>query len=192
MREKFKRKNSVNELTRQALLLENHIEAFWAMESQYTIVMRMLLEKLEDKKEYCKNKSINAILTAKIMYAEWHDIKIDIHADAPEKVRASNKELCLMIGSILQRGIDEAKRVKENERIFKVDIHYDEIYLYFNADFSLTKKDPRGSMYIPEYVSMRHRYEEGFMRTLTDVYKGSFLIEEDGDVLHVRVVIQYR
>lgn len=112
--------------------------------------------KINQVKEYTRNKIIDAILNSKLEECSKENIKVDIDIKIPEKTGIDKIDLCIIIGNLFDNAIEASKKVEdearrnititlklvENKFIFKIVNTYDGV-INVQADKILTTKGKR-------------------------------------------------
>ena len=64
------------------------------------------------------NVSVDAILSSKLSVAAKHDIEINCKAKVPKQLTVSDIDLCVIIGNLIDNGMESCDKLKEGERRF--------------------------------------------------------------------------
>ncbi len=95
-----------------ALVQEENFEEL----KQYMSEISETIEKSEDY-IFSGNSMTDAILNQKIELAKSKNICIDLKCDLLDKLKLSDKDICMMLANLLDNAIEAAEKVEENRRI---------------------------------------------------------------------------
>lgn len=102
---------------------KQHMELIYNLikEEEYDLAIDYIdkvnvIYKRNKKKEFTKNKIIDAILNSKLDQCSKEKIKVDIHIKIPENLDIDKVDLCIIIGNLFDNSIEAAKKVKEESK----------------------------------------------------------------------------
>jgi len=72
---------------------------------------------------FCKNETVNLILSSFRAQAERRGVSMDIRADIPEKLDIPDADLCVIISNALENAIEAASAVGDRERVVRFSCH---------------------------------------------------------------------
>ncbi len=72
---------------------------------------------------FCKNETVNLILSSFRAQAERRGVGLDIRADIPEKLNMSDADLCVIISNALENAIEAADAVTGRPRVIEFNCH---------------------------------------------------------------------
>ena len=64
------------------------------------------------------NVMVDAILNSKVSLAEGRKIKVNVKAQAGEKINVSDVDLCVIIGNLVDNAIDACQAIKQEDKRF--------------------------------------------------------------------------
>lgn len=128
------------------------------------IKAHLALNQLEEVKEYLNqleedldaievaiktgNVSVDAILSSKLSVAKTRDIEISCKATVPEQLSVSDIDLCVIIGNLIDNGMESCEKLKEGQRRFMriyIGIFKEQLYISVsnatNEEFRKLDKD---------------------------------------------------
>lgn len=98
------------------------------------IKAHLALNQLEEVKEYLNqleedldavdiaiqtgNVTVDAILSSKLSVAESREIEVSCKAKVPKKLAVSDIDLCVIIGNLIDNGIESCEKLKSQEKRF--------------------------------------------------------------------------
>lgn len=98
------------------------------------IKAHLALNQLEEVKEYLNqleedldavdiaiqtgNVTVDAILSSKLSVAESREIEVNCKAKVPKKLAVSDIDLCVIIGNLIDNGIESCEKLKSQEKRF--------------------------------------------------------------------------
>lgn len=85
-----------------------------------------LVEHLEDTENicYCKNQTINAVLSSYIAKAKKLGCVLETHISIPEKLNIKDMDLCIVLSNALENAIHACEKSEENQRYIKIKINF--------------------------------------------------------------------
>ncbi len=72
---------------------------------------------------FCKNETVNLILSSFHAQAERRGVAIDIHADIPQKLNIPDADLCVIISNALENAIEASKAVTGRPRVIEFNCY---------------------------------------------------------------------
>lgn len=78
------------------------------------------------------NVSVDAILNSKLSVAKKQEIEINCKAKVPKKLTVSDIDLCVILGNLIDNGVESCEKLKEGERRFLriyIGIFKEQLYL---------------------------------------------------------------
>lgn len=78
------------------------------------------------------NVSVDAILNSKLSVAKKQEIEINCKARVPKKLTVSDIDLCVILGNLIDNGVESCEKLKEGERKFLriyIGIFKEQLYL---------------------------------------------------------------
>ncbi|NLF27811.1 MAG: GHKL domain-containing protein [Clostridiales bacterium] len=72
---------------------------------------------------FCKNETVNLILSSFRAQAERRGVAIEIRADIPEKLGIPDADLCVIISNALENAINAASAVCDRQRVVRFNCH---------------------------------------------------------------------
>lgn len=128
----------------------NHIQAMQAS---------MALGKYEEVKEYLRQLNddlttvdtvvktgrvmVDAILNGKLSLAARHEIPVNVKARIPSHCRASDVDLCVVIGNLLDNAIEENRKLEASKRFIRIYIGTKNTYLYISITNAAGRKQEK-------------------------------------------------
>lgn len=85
-----------------------------------------LVERLEDTENirYCKNQTINAVLSSYITKAKKLGCALETHIAIPEKLNIEDLDLCIVLSNALENAINACEKTEANQRYIKIKINF--------------------------------------------------------------------
>lgn len=96
-------------------------ESFHAMEYFNTLVQR--LEHTENV-SYCKNQTINAVLSFHISKAKEIGCVLDTHISIPEKIDIEDVDFCIILSNALENAVNACAKEDAEHRFIKIKVVY--------------------------------------------------------------------
>lgn len=78
------------------------------------------------------NVSVDAILNSKLSVAKKQEIEINCKAKVPKQLTVSDIDLCVILGNLIDNGVESCEKLKEGERRFMriyIGIFKEQLYL---------------------------------------------------------------
>lgn len=78
------------------------------------------------------NVSVDAILNSKLSVAKKQEIEINCKAKVPKQLTVSDIDLCVILGNLIDNGVESCEKLKEGERRFLriyIGIFKEQLYL---------------------------------------------------------------
>ena len=119
------------------------------------------------------NVTVDAILSSKLSVAAGKQIEINCKAKVPEKLSVSDVDLCVILGNLIDNGVDSCERMEETDRKFirvYIGIFKEQLYL---SVMNSTKEKKRRKEW--EFVSSKrgsHGFGLGRIDQIVDKYEG--------------------
>lgn len=79
------------------------------------------------------NTMVNAILNAKITYAENSQIPVTCKAQVPERLKVSDLDLCVVLGNLIDNAVDANLTLEPEKRFLRIYIGIFKQQLYINV-----------------------------------------------------------
>ena len=135
------------------------------------------------EKNYCKNPTINTVLSVYEKKAEEADIDVRISARAGYDIPVSPKDLVIVIANLFENAINATKRLKTKEKIIDVDIR---------------EKDTRLLVKIENHCKTNLQFDEAdygigisSVITTTDKYDGMYDFTAEEGTFVSKVCLNY-
>lgn len=125
------------------------------------IKAHLALEQIEECKEYLDqlekdldaidiaiktgNISVDAILSSKISVAAGKEIDINCRARVPEKLSVSDVDLCVIIGNLIDNGVESCEKMKKEGKKFiriYIGIFKEQLYISVSNSTAETVRKP--------------------------------------------------
>ncbi len=74
-------------------------------------------------KQYCKNYTVNCLLSSYIQRAEKAGIKVECHADIPDELNIDDLKLASLYANLIENAIEACERIKDETITKFINIH---------------------------------------------------------------------
>lgn len=89
------------------------------------------------------NVSVDAILSSKVSIAVKKEIAVDCTAKVPKQLKASDVDLCTVIGNLLDNAIESCEKVQKEQRFVRIYIGIFKKQLYISVTNATSVKHRR-------------------------------------------------
>lgn len=139
--------------------------------------------------DYCKNHTVNLLLSAYVKKAEKADAQIVITADIPESINVSAKDLCVVLSNALENALNAIQEIadsdkktiffecniKNNRLVFVVSNHYSDKITFANG--------------FPQNASARHGLGTQSIAAIAKKYNGMYSFEASHGIFYFKLII---
>ena len=124
---------------------------------------------------------VDAILNGKLNIAAQHEIPINAKAKIPEGTPASDIDLCVIIGNLLDNAIEENRRLTPGERFIRVYIGKKNTQFYLTVTNASGKKKSKVDARFISSKGIDHGFGLSRVEAVVKKYGGYFSADsEDG------------
>lgn len=143
--------------------------------------------------QYCDNKTINALLTAKIQEFEKNNIKYEIKCLIPSKTFIDDIALCSVFSNLINNGIEAAR--KSSDPFVKISVRGDDDKLLINVKNSVDEN----IAVIPQKIKARfttkddkknHGFGVSIVKSIVEKYNGVISADCSGGCYEVMILFQ--
>ncbi len=152
-----------------------------------------LLEKIpsEQKKVYCENAAVNAIVSHYAAIAEENGIECSIHLTIPEHLeQITDSSLCVIFGNLFENAIEACTRMAEGKRFIRLNsrLQYKTLAITMDNSFDGNFKEQDGKL----VSSKRGDFGIGTssISAVAEQYGGGARFEADGRVFLSSVYVR--
>ncbi len=166
----------------------NHIQALQASMAlgKYDEVSRYLADLNDDLTNVdtvikTGRVMVDAILNGKLNIAAQNEIPVNAKAKIPDRTPASDIDLCVIIGNLLDNAIEENKRLSPEKRFIRVYIGRKNTQFYLSVTNAAGKKQPKIGSVFDTSKGVEHGFGLRRVESVVKKYGGYFSADsEDG------------
>jgi len=135
------------------------------------------------------NSILDSIVSAKLSYANSHDIDITVKAVYPDSLAVSDADLCSIVGNLLDNAIEACERMKEGKRFidFSIDTKKKMCILTIRNSFSVIEF--KNGCYISSKVGLYHGQGIRHIDELVAKHQGHVLREHSNGVFVTQIML---
>lgn len=156
--------------------------------SDYVNSLGSSIAKLE-RRYFCTNVVVNAVLSSFVEKAEVNNIDIQIVASLPEKILIDEYEVCTIISNLLDNAINACIKIKEGPKSIDALINYEEGKLVISITNSITAKVPLVDGFPSYKRTAQHGWGLSSIRCIVEKYNGFMKCTSDEDSFTLKAVL---
>ncbi|MEL1136560.1 GHKL domain-containing protein [Desulfitobacterium sp. THU1] len=138
---------------------------------------------------YCKNNTVNLILSSCAAKAKTNGVALSVEADLPQSLSLSETELCTLLSNGLENAIMAAAQVADDQ-FRKVRIscqtHKDNLLIFIENSFTGEVAMENG---LPQSRREGHGFGVKSMAMIAEKYNGYCSFEAKGELFTLRIVL---
>lgn len=141
---------------------------------------------------FCRNDTVNLLLSYFSQQAENNNIAFMVHADLPKKLPIAENDLAVLLGNLLENAIDACSAQNKTERriIFRGKINGSALFFTIDNTYEGTLKQDKDGM----FLSTKHSGPGlgiSSARHITALYNGVLRIKPEDGMFYTSVLLHF-
>ncbi len=176
--------------------MKHHIRMLGAyLEQREYAAMERYLNSIENELEaisltdYCKNRTVNLLLSTYAKKAETANVELVIKADIPPKLNVSEKDICVVLSNALSNALNavcEVEKMEDRKILFECNTKNNRLAFMIENHYSGEIYMKRG---LPQSKKANHGWGTQSIVAITKKYEGLYSFEAKDGLFSFKLII---